>query len=228
MRKVYVVTHPAAIRGVYETWAACEAAVRGVRGARYQAVSSREQAESVLSGEGRALPPGTWAFVDGNHAGGIGVVLVEQRADGSRDVREVATRVGDVFARATIPALGDRTSIARELARLRNVLAELGALYAALGLVPPGGAATVVHDYEGVGAWVERRWAAKDPVVREVVEACRARIAERRLAVGFLHQPGHRSTWAGRDDFAAFNARADALAQRMGGPDIAPDRPHGR
>jgi ribonuclease H-related protein len=210
--KVYVVTHPPAIRGVYETWAACEAAVRGVRGARYQAVAGRAEAEAMLSGEGRALGPGRWAFVDGNHAGGVGVVLVEQHAGGGRDVREVATTVADVFARAGVPALADRAAVMRELARLRNVLAELAGLRAALELVVPGSPVTVVHDYEGVGAWVEGRWRAKDVVVREIVDACRALAHDRRLAVSFMHQPGHRSTWAGRDDFAAFNARADALA----------------
>jgi hypothetical protein len=40
----------------------------------------------------------------------------------------------------------------------------------------------------------------------------RARIAERRLAVTFRRQRGHESTWAGRNDYAACTARADALA----------------
>src|SRR5262249_58901728 len=75
--KLYVVTTPAAIRGIYETWNACRAAVSGVRGARYQAVSSRAQAEALLSGEGLRLVPGRYAFVDGNAMRGVGVVLVD-------------------------------------------------------------------------------------------------------------------------------------------------------
>ena len=77
-RKVYVVTAPASIRGIYETWDACRAAVSGMAGARYQGVSSRAVAEAMLSGEGLQLEPGLYAFVDGNAMGGIGVVLVEQ------------------------------------------------------------------------------------------------------------------------------------------------------
>jgi hypothetical protein len=50
----------------------------GVAGARYQAVASRAQAEAMLRGEPVVLRPGRYAFVDGNHMGGIGVVLVEQ------------------------------------------------------------------------------------------------------------------------------------------------------
>jgi len=46
----------------------------------------------------------------------------------------------------------------------------------------------------------------------EIVAACRALIGRRRLAVRFRRQRGHAASWAGRDDFAHFNARADALA----------------
>ncbi|MGH7268013.1 MAG: viroplasmin family protein [Candidatus Rokuibacteriota bacterium] len=210
--KVYVVTEPPSIRGVYETWAACKAAVAGVSGARFQAVPSRERAEAILRGEPVVLAPGTYAFVDGNHMSGIGVVLVTEGEDGGRTVRELATTVYEVFRGAGIAALDSRSKITAETNRLRNILAELGGLYAALGLAPPGSALTVVHDYEGVGAWLEGRWKTKDPVVADVVAACRARIAERRLTVTFRHQRGHESVATGRNDFASFNARADRLA----------------
>ncbi|HEV8676981.1 MAG TPA: ribonuclease H family protein [Methylomirabilota bacterium] len=210
--KVYVVTHPESIRGIYPTWAECQAAVAGIPGARYQAVGSREAAEAMLRGEAIVLPPGTWAFVDGNHMGGIGVVLVEQGPDGPRSVRDVATTAYEVFGAAGIPGLTSRPEITAAVDRLRNVLTELGGLYAVTGLVAPGTSLTVVHDYEGVGAWLEGRWKAKDPLVAAIVAACRTRIAERRLTVAFRHQRGHESTYAGRNDFAAYNARADRLA----------------
>jgi ribonuclease HI len=120
--------------------------------------------------------------------------------------------VDQVFAGAGLPSLATRPAIAAALRRLRNVLAELAALHLALRLVAEGSALTVVHDYEGVGAWLEGRWRAKDPLVAEIVESCRALIGRRRLAVRFRHQRGHAASWAGRDDFAHFNARADALA----------------
>jgi hypothetical protein len=170
----------------------------------------------MLRGEAVVLSPGLWAFVDGNHFGGIGVVLVAQGPDaGEPQVRrEVATTVYEVFREAGIPGLASRAAITAAIDRLRNVVAELGGLYAALGLVPEAVAFTVVHDYEGVGAWLENRWKAKDPLVAEIVTACRARISARRLTVAFRRQRGHASTWAGRDDFARFNGRADALATK--------------
>lgn len=211
--KLYVVTEPEDRRGIYETWEACKAAVHGVAGARYQSVTSRAEAEALLSGNGVMLAPGLYAFVDGNHKGGIGVVIVRKAADGALAIlREIGTTVHEVFGGPGIETLESPEAIAAALARIRNVLAELGGLYAALGLVPAGAALTVVHDYEGVAAWITGRWRAKDPIVAQVVAACRRRIAERRLDVSFRHQRGHQSTYAGPNEFAAFNRRADTLA----------------
>jgi ribonuclease HI len=210
--KVYVVTAPDRIRGVYETWPACEAAVKGVRGARFQAVASRAQAEAMLRGEGAALAPGLYAFVDGNHLGGVGVVIVDATGEAPRVVEELGVTVREVFLGGAVKSLATTSAIAAALERLRNVLAELAALYLALRLVPEGAAVTVVHDYEGIGAWMDGRWRTKDPVVAEIVAACKALASARRLTLTFRHQRGHQSSWAGRDDFAHFNSRADALA----------------
>src|SRR5581483_10251848 len=200
MAKVYVVTAPARVRGIYATWPECEAAVKGVAGARYQAVASREQAEAMLRGEGTALTPGLWGFVDGNHLGGVGVVLVDATGDdGPRVLESLGMTVREVFLGAGVPSLGSDAAIRAALGRLRNVLAELGALHLLLRIAPEGAALTVVHDYEGVGAWMEGRWKTKDAIVADVVGACRALVAARRLALAFRHQPGHRASWAGRD-----------------------------
>ncbi len=164
-RKVYVVTAPASISGIYDTWEACRAAVSGVAGARYQGVSSRAVAEAMLRGEGLRLEPGTYAFVDGNGMGGIGVVLVEQGESGTALVREIATTVYETFGPAGIPGLDTRSKITAATDGLQNILAELGGLYAALNEAPAGSTLTVVHDYEGVGAWLEGTWKAKNPMV---------------------------------------------------------------
>jgi ribonuclease HI len=210
--KVYVVTGPNEVRGIYETWAECKEAVSGIPGARYQAVDNRSKAEAMLSGSGVTLPPGSYAFTDGNSAGGVGIVFVEQDEEGIRSATEVSTSVEEVFVGAGIPGLESVSAVREALRALRNVLAELAGLYHVLGRVPPGSEHAIVHDYEGVAAWLEGRWKTKDPVVEAILGACRALLRDRRLTLTFQHQRGHQSTWAGRDDFAYWNARADALA----------------
>jgi len=217
--KVYVVTAPERIRGVYDSWPACEAVVRGVRGARYQAVASRAQAEAMLRGEGAALVPGLYAFVDGNHLGGVGVVLVDATGEEPTVVEALGMTVREVFLGGAVTSLSQPKAIAAALERLRNILTELAALYLALRLAPEGASLSVVHDYEGVGAWMTGRWKTRDPLVAEIVAACHAVTSARRLTLTFRHQRGHQSSWAGRDDFAHFNARADALATEAAGRD---------
>jgi ribonuclease HI len=217
MPKVYVVTAPPEIRGIYRSWPECEAKVKGVRGAKFQAVASEEQAHAMLRGEGPALTPGLWAFIDGNHLGGVGVVIVQKTDEDQETVVEQGGyTVVEVLAGAGIAELASKKAINDALGRLRNILAELAGLHLALTLVPERSTVTVVHDYEGIGAWMENRWKTRDAIVAALVGACRALIDRRRLRVAFRHQRGHQASWAGRDDFAHYNAKADALASEAG------------
>jgi len=199
---------------MYETWAECREAVRGRSGAVHMKVSSAEEAQAILSGRGVALPPGLYAFTDGNALGGVGVVIVEGAEDGAEPsvVSHFATSVARIFRDAGIPGLDSDERVAEALGLVHHILAELAALYRALLEVPEGSAPTIVHDYVGVGAFMEGRWRPKNPVVRAVVSASLALAVGRGLELGFRHQPGHRSDRAGRHDFARFNAWADSLA----------------
>ena len=210
-QKFYVITRPETIRGIYETWAECEAKVRGVRGAVFQKVDSREKAEAMLGG-GIALPGGTFVFTDGNAAGGVGVVVVHVDGDGDVFPSEIATSVDRVFRGSGIAGLHTTEEVDEALGRLHNILAELAGLLHGLRLMPRGRAATIVHDYEGISAWMQERWKINHPTVQVVIEACRREIEERELEVSYRHQRGHQSSWAGRDDFARWNGRADKLA----------------
>src|SRR5262245_49599767 len=155
MAKVYVVTAPERIRGIYTSWPECQAAVKGVSGARYQGVASREQAEAMLRGEGREVAAGLYGFVDGNHLGGVGVVIVERRAgEEPTVVEELGMTVVEVFLGAGVPSLGSKKAIQTALGKLRNILAELGALHLLLRVVAERATLTVVYDYEGIAAWM--------------------------------------------------------------------------
>ena len=214
---LYVVTKPDSIRGVYATWAECKSKVAGVAGAVYQKVENEEQAQLLLAGGGIMLPPGLHVFTDGNHRGGVGVVVVwadNSERNGNTVVAEISATVGQVFYGGRIPGLGSDAAIRGALDRSGNALAELAGLYLALWQAPEQARLTIVHDFEGVGAWSQGRWRAKEVTVKAVVTACRALADEKGLRLEFVWQRGHTSTWAGRNDFAKFNNRADELATK--------------
>ncbi len=196
----YVVLAPETLRGIYDTWAACEVTVRGVPGAVYRKAADRALAVQLLRGEGRKLAPGTYAFIDGNHLGGIGIVVVRRSEDGSTQTNEFVSTVAERF--------GD---YAEHLPRLRNPLAELAAAHVILRHYGDR-VLTIVHDYQGVGAWIEGRWKAHDPVIARFVSSCQALIRERGLTVRFQWTNGHQSA-VGGDEYAQYNARVDALAR---------------
>jgi len=216
MSKLYVVTAPESIRGIYEDWPSCQATVSGVRGARYQAVSSRQEAETLLTQGGVTLPPGRYVFIDGNAMGGVGIVFVHETAS-DRITQEIGTTVQEIFAQGPLPGLNTPEHVARALDDARNVLAEMAACYHALRLAPEDSAFTVIYDYRGIEAWLTGTWAARHPHIQMLLHACRRLRNEKRLAVRFQHQAAHRSTYAGRNDFVTFNQQADRLATLAGG-----------
>ena len=111
--KLYVVTHPASV-GIYATWPECAAAVRGVSGARYQAVTSRELAEAMLRGEPVVRRPAATLRGRQPHGRDRGRAGRDRRGRGRpRTVREVATTVYEVFGPARLLARHARRSPTR-------------------------------------------------------------------------------------------------------------------
>jgi len=163
-----------------------------------------------VSGDGVRLPPGEYAFVDGNAAGGVGIVIVSQGEE--RRTLEISTTVHAIFGAAPLAGLDTPEAVALALRDLRNVLAELAGAFETLRIAPPGQAFTLVHDSLGIGQWLQGRWTARDPRVRAILHRAFLLINEKGLRLRTSHQPGHRSTCAGRHDYAWFNGRADALA----------------
>jgi ribonuclease HI len=214
---LYVITEPESIKGIYNTWDECKSKVDGVKGAKYQKVHDLAQAKALVQGEGIVLTPGLHVFTDGNHRGGVGVVIVwqsENRNDTPIVVAEIATSVGRVFYGGLIPELGTDEEVQAALQKSKNVLAELGGLYLALWQAPAKATLTIVHDYEGVASWMTGKWKATEPVVKAIIRASKKLVDEKRLVVSFQWQKGHTSFWAGRHDLARFNGRADELATR--------------
>ncbi len=92
-------------------------------------------------------------------------------------------------------------------------LAERVGLYYVVGQIAPGTTFTLVHDYDGIAEWMTGRWRMKDPVVRDIIAACRLREMDRGLRISFHHQRGHQAV--SYVEFAPYNVRADALATQV-------------
>lgn len=208
-------------------------------------VSSEEEGWAVLNG-GVRLTPGLYAFIDATAIGGVGVVIVRMPGAESAEpqIVEPACSSSVVQVLDAKPIAGiDGALVVEALDRLRNILAEIVALYEALTRLiiveqpPPGSEVTIVHDYFGVSAWMQagaprdtwmridrgyyeasfkaHAWApAKDPTIRAVISACWELVLGSGLQMVFRHQPGHRSEAAGTHHFVRFNKIADELADQ--------------
>jgi len=78
--------------------------------------------------------------------------------------------------------------------------------------VQPNTRLTIVHDHEGVEAWLMGRWRVRDPIVAAIIAQLLARIQKANLCISFHHQRGHQADRLGLSDWIQENRRADALA----------------
>jgi len=211
---VYVILAPESIRGICATWEECQAKIFGVSSAKFQKVPHEQAARAMLSGETDRLSAGTFAFTDGNHRGGIGIVFVHRAPDGKTARREVSTTLAEVFPEGITLADGGAVSPADMLARIRNIATELAAAYVAVSTVKPNTRLTIVYDYEGVGAWLreEDPWKIKDPIVASLIQRIKTRARDAGLSLGFRHLRGHQADRLLLSEWIQENRRADALA----------------
>ena len=210
--KFYIVIAPEEKKGIYRSWEDCLTAVHGVKGAKYLSVKSPEEANRILNDEKASFEPGTYAFVDGNHFGGIGCVLVQVARSGKETIKEIKKTVLEVFS-----DMWSELEISAELARIRQILAELGGLKLAVESLNKGTSVTIVHDYTGIAEWMERRWKIKDPAVFKIVEDIRSKVEEKKLKLRFKHQDSHIPGIGGRNPFREYNELADRLATEAAG-----------
>ncbi|MDQ3531239.1 MAG: hypothetical protein M3456_02495 [Actinomycetota bacterium] len=244
----YAIAEP--IRGVYDSYERCQTDLVGVRGTRRGPVevSSEDEGWAVLNG-GVRLDAGLYVFTDATANGGVGVVVVRMPVAENADpqILEPACSSSVVQILDAKPIAGiDSAQAVEALGRLRNILAEMVALYEALNQllvredVVAGSEITIVHDYFGVSAWMQagappdaamridpgyyeasfkkHAWApAKDPTISAVIAACWELVSRKQLLLVFRHQPGHRSEAAGIHHFVRFNKMADELADQGSG-----------
>ena len=199
-KKVYAV-RKGRTTGIFMSWDDCRAQVDGFAGAEYKSFTDPAEAMAYLGltaedtkAGSDGFPEGVRAYVDGSYdnASGrfsCGVVIVETDADGKSETTEFNASFDDA-----------------EAAQQRNVAGEIMGSKLAIDKCLADGvkAVEIYHDYEGIGAWADRRWKANNPLT----QGYRDYVAEARknMDIKFVKVKAH----AGNK----YNELADKLAKK--------------
>ena len=197
-KKVYAV-RKGRTTGMFMSWDDCKAQVDGFAGAEYKSFADPAEAMAYLglaeSTQGEdSFPAGIRAYVDGSYDSGsgrfsCGVVIVETDADGKSETTELNSAFDD-----------------EEAAQQRNVAGEIMGSRIAIDWCRVNGvkAVEIYHDYEGIGAWADRKWKANNPLTqgyRDFVEEAR-----KSIDITFVKVKAHTGN--------KYNELADKLAKK--------------
>lgn len=198
-KKVYAV-RKGRTTGLFMSWDDCKAQVDGFAGAEYKSFADPAEAMAYLGLAGGSepaadkFPEGVRAYVDGSYDSSsgrfsCGVVIVETDAFGNSETTELNAAFDDADA-----------------AQQRNVAGEIMGSKLAIDHCMANGIRSVeiYHDYEGIGAWADRRWKANNPLT----QGYRDFVAEARktIDITFVKVKAH----AGNK----YNELADKLAKK--------------
>ena len=198
-KKVYAV-RKGRTTGLFMSWDDCKAQVDGFAGAEYKSFADPSEAMAYLGLAGGTesstdkFPEGVRAYVDGSYDSSsgrfsCGVVIVDTDAAGNSETTEMNAAFDDA-----------------EAAQQRNVAGEIMGSKLAIDHCMANGISSVeiYHDYEGIGAWADRRWKANNPLT----QGYRDYVAEARktIDITFVKVKAH----AGNK----YNELADKLAKK--------------
>lgn len=198
-KKVYAV-RKGRTTGLFMSWDDCRAQVDGFAGAEYKSFADPAEAMAYLGltdregSSAEVFPEGVRAYVDGSYDSSsgrfsCGVVIVETDAKGNSETTELNAAFDD-----------------EEAAKQRNVAGEIMGSKLAIDHCMVNGIKSVeiYHDYEGIGAWADRRWKANN----DLTQGYRDFVAEARKSIDikFVKVKAH----AGNK----YNELADKLAKK--------------
>lgn len=183
--------------GVYETWDACSAEVKGFSGAVYKSFRSFAEAKAFAAGEEQEM------FQDKDD------VLAEAYVDGSFNAATGMYGWGAVIYFGGEVYEFSGASGEPALAPMRNVAGEITGSVEAIRFAIAQGAETLIiyHDYEGIAKWCTGEWkAGKEGTI--AYKAFYDRMKDK-LEIHFVKVKGHSGNRG--------NDRADALAKQAVG-----------
>ena len=199
-KKYYAVKNGKSGDGIYQSWAECEAQVKGAPGVLFKGFATRAEAEAFLqrAGESHAEEDAPQS----PQREGVAVAYV----DGSY---HDATKE---FACGAVLFYGGETKYFSHkysdpaLADMRNVAGEIMGAVTVIDYCRKAGisALEIHHDYEGVAKWAQGLWKANKPGTQAYAALCRE--AARDLKLTFVKVKGHSGN--------ACNDLADRLARK--------------
>lgn len=177
--------------GLFTTWGACEAQVKGFSGAVYKSFKTEKEAQEWLSPDEVPVPSieefisyvdGSYDKVSGRYSYGL--------------VWQYQGEMGEAFG------IGEDISWQRH----HNVAGEVLGALKAMSLAKAKGAKKLVlyHDYIGIATWAKGEWKANFPMTQYYQKACQDYFAC--LEVSFVKVRAHSGD--------KLNDRADLLAKK--------------
>ena len=198
MAKKYYAVKAGRTPGIYESWDDCKRQVMGFTSAVYKSFKTIAEAEAFMAAASNIR--------EGDAAEDENIMKIY--VDGSFDKRTGRFSYGLV-----IPPFGGREEYRDckafddpALAEMRNVAGEIMGSRLAIEYCLKNGIKKVeiYHDYEGIGAWADRRWKANNPLT----QGYRDYVAEARksMEISFVKVKAHVGN--------KYNEIADGLAKK--------------
>ena len=164
--------------GVYSTWEACQAQVKGFSGAQYKSFPTKIEAEAYVAGHD-PTPPQPSPIPHKNGQGSESQVQAHIWVDGSCLPNSDGTLlIGWAFLVHVNHAEWHRDSgndIPAEAHQHRNVAGEIMAVLKAIAWCQDEQIRdlTIYHDYEGLASWATGAWETKTPFTRAYKDTIR-------------------------------------------------------
>ncbi len=161
--------------GIYTTWPACEAQVRGFPLASYKSFSTRDDANAFLAGDRPvatppAAPSPTPRITNAVHIWVDGAFLPQGEEPPRFGWAYVILNGEQELCR------GKGHDVPADARQHRNVAAEIQAVVHALTWCRNHGiaVATIYFDYQGLASWVQGEWKTRTPFTQSYVAKVRA------------------------------------------------------
>ncbi|HLR34297.1 MAG TPA: ribonuclease H family protein [Tissierellales bacterium] len=152
MKKKYYAVRKGVKTGIFDSWAECEAQVKGYSSAEYKSFSTREEAENYINGGKEGIKD--------NHIEKLKPKEMVAYVDGSFDQKSGYYGYGGVIFTKGRKEIFQGKGNEEGMAEMRNVAGEIKASMVAMEKALEKGMETlyIYYDYAGIEKWCTGEW----------------------------------------------------------------------